>query len=207
MEKINISLKLKHFDDKMRKEYGEIIVGTDECGRGSIAGCITAASVILPPNTIINGLNDSKKLTPQKRELLSIQIKKVALAYDIQCIEPELIDEHGLTWANQQVMLRSAINVTNMINKKIDLYLIDQSPAFELKPHIMLAKGDGTSLSIAAASVIAKVYRDKLMDELSELYPLYELDKSKGYITPEHKLAISKYGLVKSLHRFSYNLK
>jgi ribonuclease HII len=201
-----ISKRLKAFDDELREQYGSIIVGCDEAGRGSLAGPIAACAVVLPANQRINGLDDSKKLSHVKRLQLSKIIKEVALSWHVEMIEADEIDEKGLTWANSQVMLRAAQKVTEDLGK-IDLYIIDQSPKFELKPHIMMPKADGISLSVAAASVLAKTTRDLLMIELNKTYTGYDLDNSKGYISPAHKEGIEKRGLVKGLHRFSYNIK
>ena len=201
-----VSKALFDYDNRMRREYGPIIVGIDECGRGSWCGCLMAGAVALPATQRINGLNDSKQLDHSKRVQLSKIIKQVALSWHVEAIEAKEIDEYGLTWANTQAMLRAAQKVTDDLGK-VDLYIIDQSPKFELNPHIMMPKADGTSLAVAAASVVAKVTRDLLMIDLSKEYPLYDLDKSKGYISPAHKEAVDKYGLVKGLHRFSYNVK
>lgn len=199
------SKPLHEFDNDLRHQYGQIIVGIDEVGRGAVAGPIAAAAVILKPDANIVGLTDSKKLTAAKREALYPIIKANALAYDIQYIAADLIDEFGLTWANQEVMLRAAMKVTQSV-EKVDLYVIDQSPQFNLKPNMMFPKADSRSLSVAAASVLAKVWRDNYMIDTAKLYPQYKWEDSKGYINSEHKEAIVKYGKIHGLHRFSYNL-
>lgn len=199
--------KLLEFDQKLRKQYGPCLVGIDEAGRGAGASVIVAAAVCLPPNTIIEGLNDSKQLTPEKRIELDKQIRNKALAFDIQEISAEQIDTKGIQWANKHVMLRAAHAVQDKLNREVDLYIVDESPCTRLDPMVKFPKADGKSLSVAAASVLAKVYRDALMDELAKIYPNYHLDISKGYLTPEHKEAIQKFGLIKGLHRFSYNIK
>jgi len=203
----NIGTKLKEYDDKLRIQFGSILVGCDEAGRGACAGPIVGAAVAFDENACLPGLNDSKQLTYQQRKSLSKFVKKVALAWHIEFIDAPEIDENGLTWANRQVMLRSANKVAEAVNTDVGLYIIDQSPSFELEPHIMLPKADATSLVVAAASVIAKVARDEYMEKLWLEHKKFDWNKSKGYLTDSHKEAIKKYGMIPGIHRFSYVIK
>ncbi len=199
--------RLKAYDDQMRHKYGPAICGTDECGRGSWASCIAAGAVILPEGVSIPGLNDSKLLTSDKREELCQIIKKVALAWSVVFVEADEIDSRGLTWANVAVMQRACQQVGEQIQTPIDLYIVDQSPRFRLHPYVMIPKADSTSLSVAAAAVLAKVTRDAHLVELSKTHPGYGWDENKGYINQQHIDAVNKLGTVPGLHRLSYNVK
>lgn len=198
--------ELKFFDDELRDQYGDNIVGIDDCGNGAWGGPMVACACMLPPDLEIKDLNDSKKLSPKKRKELSIFIKENCIEYQIEYVSALELDENGFVWANRTVMQRAAEGVTKNV-KKVDLYIIDQSPAFMLNPHKMLPKADGLSLSVAAASVIAKVHRDNYMIELSKQYPEYHFDSTKGYINTVHIDAVKKHGLIKGVHRHSYNVK
>lgn len=198
--------ELKLFDDELRDQYGDNIVGIDDCGNGAWGGPMVACACMLPPDLEIKDLNDSKKLSSKKREELSIFIKENCIEYQIEYVSALELDENGFVWANRTVMQRAAEGVTNSV-KKVDLYMIDQSPTFMLNPHKMLPKADGLSLSVAAASVIAKVHRDNYMIELNKQYPEYHFYSNKGYINTVHIDAVKKHGLIKGIHRHSYNVK
>jgi len=145
-----------------------------------------------------------KTIERQLRAELSEQIKAVALAWEVYQVEPNSIDRKGLTWANAHASHTAGMAVKAKID--VDLFVIDQMPACELEPHIMMAKADSLSHVVAAASVIAKEYRDTLMKNLEEQYPEYHLGAHKGYISAVHKDAVKKYGRVRGLHRFSYKV-
>jgi len=196
---------LKDFDDSLRIKHGSNLVGIDEAGRGAWCGPLVAAAVCLPPDFTLEGLTDSKKLSESKRIEYSKIIKEKALAYSIQEISPEEIDKNGLTWANIQAMERAGKDVACKI-EIVSVYVIDQSPCNSLYPFVMLPKADSTSLSVAAASVLAKVYRDELMCALSNQYPDYNYEKNKGYIDKDHIKAVNELGIVKGLYRESYNV-
>jgi ribonuclease HII len=196
----------KEFDDKLRKKHGLILVAIDEVARGSWCGPLVAAAVAFPPDFDIPELTDSKKLTAEKREELDCVIKENALAWSIQSISAEQIDRNGITWANIQAMERAGKDVENKLNK-IDLFILDQSPCKTLNPHIMIPRADSTSMSVAGASVIAKVYRDSLIKELHNLYPQYGFDKHKGYIDKLHVENVKKYGIIKGVYRESFVVK
>ena len=196
----------KEFDDDLRKKYGNFIVGADETSRGCWVGPIVGAAVCLPSDFELMGLTDSKKLSEKARNDFSEIIKEKALAWSIKEISSDDIDQNGITWANVQVLTLSAQDVTDKIGD-VSLYVFDQSPKNNLSPQIMFPKADSTSMTVAAASVIAKVYRDALIMELHEKYPQYNFDKNKGYIDKNHVDMVNKYGIIKGMYRESFNVK
>ena len=198
-------IELKKFDDDLRLKYGRYIAGIDECGRGSLAGPLVAACVVLDERQILEGVNDSKKLSQKRREELYERIITSCISYGIAEISSEEIDKIGIQQANFTAM----INAANLAIKHIDelphLYVIDQGPKNSLKPQLMIPKADSTSLAVAAASIIAKVHHDNVLAKIHEEYPEYDLINNKGYITASHKDAIAKYGL-QNFHRKSYQI-
>jgi ribonuclease HII len=178
------------------------IAGVDEVGRGAFAGPLVAASVILPKNFRINGIRDSKLLTPSKRELLSNYIIENALFYSISEIDVNFINKFGVGKATHKAFLNSI----NSLKEKCDFVLVD---GFRIKNYKENQKaiihGDLLSVSIAAASIIAKVYRDNLMRNLHLQYLEYNFLENKGYGTKFHREALKKYGL-SDIHRTSFNL-
>lgn len=191
-------------DSKLRAQYGDVLCGIDEVGRGSWAGPLVVGAVVLPKDVIIPKLTDSKQLSASLREILAEQIKELALAWDVYEIDPMSIDKKGLTWANATASNQAGLAVQKRI--AVDLFVLDQMPQCELEPHVMMSKADSLSHVVAAASIIAKTYRDNLMTELSKQYPDYQLDAHKGYISAEHKIAVKLNGRVRGLHRFSYKI-
>ena len=176
------------------------VCGCDEAGRGPLCGPVVAAAVILPPNVEIEGLNDSKKLTEKRREKLFDVIKEVAIAYAICEATPEEIDEINILNASMLAMRRAV----DALCVKADFALIDGncSRGFEI-PTETVVKGDAKSCSIAAASILAKVTRDRGCIELDKEYPQYGIAKHKGYPTKEHMDAVRKYG-PSPIHRKSF---
>lgn len=172
----------------------ENVVGCDEAGRGPLFGPVVAASVILPHNFVLEGLNDSKKLTEKKREEYYPIIMENALAVGISIVSAKEIDQINIYEASRQGMLR-AIDSTKM---KPDYIITDAMPldGFTNIPHEAIIKGDAKSITIAAASVIAKVTRDKLMYEEDKKHPEYEFGKHKGYPTKKHIELLNKYGII-----------
>ena len=180
--------------DYENEKYGmgyTAVCGCDEAGRGPLCGPVVAAAVILPRNIEIEGLNDSKKLTEKKREKLFDVIKEVAIAYEIAEASPEEIDEINILNASMLAMRRAVEG----LKVKADFALIDGncSRGFDI-PTETVVKGDAKSCSIAAASILAKVTRDRGCLELDRLYPQYNIAKHKGYPTKEHMEAVKKYG-------------
>jgi ribonuclease HII len=205
---MEIHERLAAYDDALRSKYGPIVAGIDEVGRGALAGPMVAACVIFAPHIQIVGVNDSKKLNSDQRNDLDLLIKEKCLAYGIGIASPEYIDAKGLSAANIHVMKSAAEAAIKLLpdNLDVSVFVIDQSPYSGLKPQVMLPKGDGTSLAVAAASIVAKVYRDNLMKILDEEYPGYGLLDNKGYINAVHTEAIKKLGLA-NIHRKSYKVK
>lgn len=176
------------------------IAGVDEAGRGPLAGPVCAAAVILPEGLIIDGINDSKKLTEKKREALFDVIKENAVSYSVQFVSPEIIDEINIRQATSLAMH----NAVKALNPGADYVIIDGNDkiAYDL-PYEYIIKGDAKSQTIAAASILAKVSRDRLMCALDEKYPEYCFKKHKGYGTKLHMEMIRKYG-VSDIHRKSF---
>lgn len=177
----------------------ENVAGTDEAGRGPLYGPVVAASVILPHDFVLEGLNDSKKLTEKKREEYYPIIMENALAVGVSIVSPEEIDEINIYEASRQGMLRAI----NSMNIKPDYIITDAMPldGFTDIPHEKIIKGDAKSISIAAASVIAKVTRDRLMYEEDKKHPEYEFAKHKGYPTKKHIELLNKYGIIDGYRR------
>ena len=199
-------IELKKFDDELRLKYGRYIAGIDECGRGSLAGPLVAACVVLDERQVLEGVNDSKKLTEKKREELYDRIITSCVSYGLVEISAEDIDKFGIQEANLNAMINSASLASKHIDELPHLYVIDQGPKNNLKPQMMIPKADSTSLAVAAASIIAKVHHDRVLAKLHVEYPEYDLISNKGYITAKHKEAVVKYGL-QHFHRKSYTLK
>lgn len=178
-----------------------VICGIDEAGRGPLAGPVCAAAVILRPDTEIEGLNDSKKLTEKKRELLFPIIKEKAAAYSIGFASEQEIDEINILNATFLAMKRAA----EQLSVQPDLFLVDgnQKPRIGAVPEVTVVKGDAKSMSIAAASVLAKVSRDHYMLEMAEKYPQYDFEKHKGYGTKLHYEKIAEYG-ISPIHRRTF---
>lgn len=176
------------------------ICGVDEAGRGPLAGPVCAAAVILPPNTIIDGVNDSKKLTEKKREALFDVIKETAVSYSIAYASVEEIESINILNATMLAMKRAVEG----LDVKADYAMIDgnKMPPLDIDGETIV-KGDAKSMSIACASILAKVSRDRLLYEYAKEYPQYHFDKHKGYGTALHKEAILEYGPC-PYHRMSF---
>ena len=188
---------LKHYKSKL------IIAGCDEAGRGCLSGPVVAAAVILPKKFKNKILNDSKVLSEKKRELLRPIIEKEAIAWAVGIVSPSEIDEINILNASFLAMHRAIEGV----NTKAELLLIDGNrfnPYPEI-PHECIIKGDGKYLSIAAASVLAKTYRDDIMKELDTRFPAYNWKQNKGYPTKQHRKAIAEFG-ANNHHRKSFQL-
>ncbi len=176
------------------------VCGIDEAGRGPLAGPVCAAAVILPPELEIDGLNDSKKLTEKKRDALFDIIREKAVAYSVAMVDEKRIDEINILQATFEAMR----NAVSGLSVKPDIALIDgnQKPGLEIEERTVV-KGDAKSPSIAAASVLAKVTRDRFMLELDKTYPEYQFAKHKGYGTKLHYECIEKYG-ISPVHRLTF---
>lgn len=188
------------FEHQAHEQGFEIVCGVDEAGRGPLAGPVCAAAVILPDGLVIEGLDDSKKLTEKKRDMLYDIICEEAISYGIAFASVEEIEEMNILQATFLAMKRAV----ESLNVKPDLALVDgnQKPHLEIQART-LVKGDAKSPSIAAASILAKVTRDRLMTEIAEQYPEYEFPKHKGYGTKLHYEKIMEHG-ISPVHRRSF---
>lgn len=177
-------------NELMQSGYS-FVCGIDEAGRGPLAGPVFAAAVILPPGLIIEGINDSKKLSPKKREELYDIICDKAIAWSLASVGEQIIDEINILNATFLAMRMSC----EKLSTKADYALVDGNrlPGLSI-PSEAIVKGDAKSISIAAASIIAKVERDRYITEMAKLYPEYGFEKHKGYGTKAHTEAILKYG-------------
>ena len=192
---------LYKYEHELNDKGINIIAGVDEVGRGPLIGSVITSCVVLPKDFKLEGLTDSKKLTEKKRDKYYEIIKKEALAIGIgECTEKE-IDKYNIYEATKIAMKRAIEEANKQI--KIEHVLIDAMPLELDIPTTSIIKGDSKSISIAAASVIAKVTRDKMMYELDKIYPMYDLAHNKGYPTKKHLEAIEKYGITE-YHRLSY---
>ena len=190
---------LLQYEQELYKKGLNLIAGVDEVGRGPLVGPVVAAAVILPKNYKLDGLTDSKKLSEKKRDAFFTILQKEALAIGIGIIDEKKIDEVNIYQASKLAMIEAIKN----LKIKPEHILIDAMPLDLDIPSTSIIHGDALSLSIAAASVIAKVTRDKMMYELDEKYPQYGFKNHKGYPTKEHLEAIAKYGVFDK-YRFSY---
>ena len=185
-----------HYFDKGVK----LICGVDEAGRGPLAGPVCAAAVILPPDTDIPGLNDSKKLTDKRRRELFPVICEQAVAYGIAMVDEKTIDEINILQATYLAME----NAIKQLSVKPELALVDGNRAKDFGvPVQTVVKGDSRSASIAAASVLAKVTRDDYMDKMAEQYPQYAFEVHKGYGTKRHYEALREHG-ASPIHRMTF---
>ncbi len=192
-------MTLAEYDNEIRTRF-PVIAGVDEAGRGPLAGDVYAAAVILPSDLIIEGINDSKKLSPKKREKLFDEIVEKAEAYCIASTSVEEIEELNILNADMLAMKRAVEG----LQRKIDIVLVDGNKAPDVAFNTCpVVKGDALSQSIAASSILAKVARDRYMLELDKQYPQYQFAKHKGYGTKLHYEMIKKYGISK-VHRPSF---
>ena len=182
--------ELFEFEDQYTEKGYTAIAGIDEAGRGPLAGPVVAACAIMPLDDIIEGINDSKKLSEKKREALFEQIKEKALAYSIVEMSAEVIDDINILEATKKAM----IQCVNELAIKPDVVFIDAVKLNLPYETLSIIKGDARSYNIAAASILAKVHRDRLMREYAKIYPEYGFAKHKGYGTSEHIRALKEFG-------------
>jgi ribonuclease HII len=199
--------EIKLPDGAFEEEYSargyNVIAGTDEAGRGPLAGRVYAAACVLPHGLMIPGLNDSKKLTERAREKLFGVITGAALSYGIAYATVEEIDTLNILNAAQLAMRRAV----EMLDPPPDLVLVDGNIARDFPvPAVAIVGGDSSCVSIAAASVLAKVARDRYCAELDALYPGYGFALHKGYPTKAHYMAIEQLGAIDGVHRMSFKL-
>lgn len=187
--------------DAQKRVSASVLCGVDEAGRGPLAGPVACAAVVLPADLRLEGINDSKKISEKKREMLYELIVEHAISWKVEMIDPEIIDQINILQATM-VGMRLAVEGLAV---KPDLVLIDgnRCPEGIEAPTEVVVKGDANSASIAAASILAKVTRDRYMRKLAEEYPQYGFEKHKGYGTKLHYEMIEKYG-VQPFHRKSF---
>ena len=191
---------MKEIENELYGKGFELVAGIDEAGRGPLAGPVCAAAVILPKDTVIEGINDSKKLSPKKRDKLFDVIIGCAVAYSVEFVSPEVIDSINIRQATSLAMHNALAN----LDVPADFVIIDGNDNIPYDiPYRYVIKGDAKSQSIAAASILAKVSRDRFMTDLAAEYPEYVFEKHKGYGTKLHIEMIRKYG-VSAVHRKSF---
>ena len=190
---------MNKYEDELSKSGANFIAGVDEAGRGPLAGQVAAAAVILPRNAYIPSLNDSKKLSEKRRLILEDEIKQQAIAWSCVMINPDIIDQINILEATKLAMIQAIHELTHPPQHVLtDAVILDIDI-----PQTNIIKGDALSVSIAAASIIAKNTRDRLMYEYDKLYPQYHFAKHKGYPTALHKEALRQYGPC-PIHRKSF---
>ena len=199
MKKIKEEIDNYKYEHELWNEGIELVAGVDEVGRGPLIGPVVAAAVILPHDFYLEGLTDSKKLSEKKRELFYQIIKEKAIAIGIGIIDEKRIDEINIYEATKEAM-KDAIR---KLEPRPEYILIDAMPLDIDIPTKSIIKGDFLSVTISAASVIAKVTRDHMLYEMDKEYPMYDLKNNKGYGTKKHLEAIKQYGICK-YHRLSY---
>ncbi len=177
--------------------------GTDEAGRGCLAGPVTAAAIILPKSFKNELINDSKQLSEKNREILKPILETEAVSYAVTHLDPKIIDEINILNASIKAMQESVLKLN-----PLPIHIIVDGNRFKPVaniPHTCIIKGDSKYMSIAAASILAKTYRDEYMNKIHEEFPMYNWKQNKGYPTKEHREAIRKYGITK-YHRITFRL-
>lgn len=193
--------KLKEMENNLYSKGMNYICGIDEAGRGPLAGPVVVASVIMPKDSMIEGVNDSKKISESKREMLYEKIIEEAVSYGVAIIDQKEIDELNILNATKKALTTSL----KELKVRPDIILVDALDRIDTLqiPYQSIIKGDAKAYSIAAASIIAKVTRDRIMRQWDEIYPQYGFERHKGYGTAAHIAAIKEYGIC-PLHRLSY---
>lgn len=193
--------KIKEIENELHEKGFENICGIDEAGRGPLAGPVVVAGVIMPKDSMIEGVNDSKKVSEKKRELLYDKIIEEAISYSVAIIGQDVIDEINILNATKQ----GVTSVVKGLDVRPDLIAIDALEHINTDgvPYESIIKGDAKCYSIAAASILAKVTRDRIMREWDSVYPQYGFMQHKGYGTAKHIVAIKEYGLC-PIHRRSF---
>ena len=201
LERLN---NLKEEEKNLHSRGFKNICGIDEAGRGPLAGPVVIAGVIMPEDSMIEGVNDSKKVSEKKREILYDKIIEEAISYSVAIIGQDVIDEINILNATK----KGLTNVVGGLDVRPDLIIVDALEHIDTKgiPYESIIKGDAKCYSIAAASILAKVTRDRIMREWDLVYPQYGFAKHKGYGTPFHIQAIKEYGLC-PIHRKSFTKK
>lgn len=196
---------LKKFESNLYKEGTKLIIGIDEAGRGPLAGPVAVGAVVMKPDSELEWVNDSKKVTEKRREILFDKIKEDALAWSVQLISQQEIDELNILQATKKGLHLAVEDIINQLGTKPDIILVDALREIDTCgiPYESIIKGDATCYSISCASILAKVTRDRIMKEWDEVYPQYGFAGHKGYGTVKHIQAIKEYGPC-PLHRKTF---
>lgn len=205
IEKQKIRLvEMKEHEEALHEEGYELVAGVDEVGRGPLAGPVVTAAVVLPPDFDVLGVDDSKKLSEKRREELFEVIKEKAVAYGIGMADESVIDDINILQATKQAMISAIEELSGKLGKKPDYVLFDamEIPQVEI-PQESIIKGDSKCIAIAAASILAKVTRDRMMVEYAKEYPGYAFEKNKGYGTKAHYEGIHEHGIC-PIHRKTF---
>ena len=197
-------INLKQIENDLHKKGFKNICGIDEAGRGPLAGPVVVAGVIMPQDSMIEGINDSKKVSEKKREILYDLIIKEAISYSVQIIGQDVIDDINILNATKQGVTK----IAEELEVRPDLIIVDALEHINTKriPYESIIKGDAKCYSISCASILAKVTRDRIMREWDLVYPQYGFAQHKGYGTKKHMEAIREYGLC-PIHRISFTKK
>ena len=204
-EEIKRLIDLKKYEENLYKEGIKYICGIDEAGRGPLAGPVVVGAVVMPRDSMLEFVNDSKKVTAKRREKLYEEIKKEAIAYGIGIIPQEEIDKVNILNATKEGLHTALGEVIEKLKTKPDIVIVDalrEIDTFGIT-YESIIKGDATCYTISCASILAKVTRDRIMEEWDKIYPEYGFAKHKGYGTKEHIEAIKKYGPC-PIHRKSF---
>ena len=197
--------ELKKDEEKLHLDGVELIAGIDEAGRGPLAGPVVVGAVVMPRDSKIEWVNDSKKVTEKRREILYDKITEEALAWGVGIVSEKEIDQINILNATKMGLHLALGEVIEKLGEKPDIVIVDalkDIDTFQI-PYQSIIKGDATRYSIACASIIAKVTRDRIMRQWDEIYPVYNFEKNKGYGTSEHINALKDYGPCQ-IHRRSF---
>ena len=187
---------LKKYEENLYNEGYKFICGIDEAGRGPLAGPVVVGAAVMPRDSKLEWVNDSKKVTEKRREILYDRITEEALAWGVGIISEKEIDELNILNATKKGLHLALGEVIEKLKQKPDIVIVDalrEIDTFEI-PYQSIIKGDSTCYSISCASILAKVTRDRIMREWNEVYPMYDFEKNKGYGTAEHIKALKQYG-------------
>jgi len=187
---------LKKYEENLYNEGYKFICGIDEAGRGPLAGPVVVGAAVMPRDSKLEWVNDSKKVTEKRREILYDRITEEALAWGVGIISEKEIDELNILNATKKGLHLALGEVIEKLKQKPDIVIVDalrEIDTFEI-PYQSIIKGDATCYSISCASILAKVTRDRIMREWNEVYPMYDFEKNKGYGTADHIKALKQYG-------------
>ena len=195
-EEIKRLKDLKKFESNLYDEGNKLICGIDEAGRGPLAGPVAVGAVVMKPDSMLEWVNDSKKVTERRREILYDRIIEDSLAWSVQLVPETKIDEINILEATKYGLNLAIKDIINQLQRKPDIVIVDALREINTEniPYESIIKGDATCYSISCASILAKVTRDRIMRQMDEIYPQYGFAKNKGYGTKEHIEALKKYG-------------